>query len=336
MGADYFSNSEEPLPKELYDCERDDESSSQSSCRTKSFHANTYSDFVAIDVEHYYPQHLTLCSIGMVKYKNGKKVDSYSSLICPPFEYPGKKGKPCTRTHHLREKDFIGQRTFDLILPEIESFAGDLPLVAHNYGTERTCLRDAAAYYGLRTKLDIDNISDTKLIAQIVENDLSIQLSMQSPYELTNVCKRFGVKVLQHHKAIDDAEMCGNLMVTFHNFLKNGITPNVFLDDEIETLKQKVLSIEPAAISTDFVRNNLFYGQRIVISGLDDDCLKKELKDRLTFLGAKVTGDVSGKTQLLICGANPGPSKMDKAEQLGIPQMDEKTLYETLLSIYDV
>jgi DNA ligase (NAD+) len=49
---------------------------------------------------------------------------------------------------------------------------------------------------------------------------------------------------------------------------------------------------------------------------------RDELKERLQALGAKVAGSVSGKTDYVVAGENPG-SKIDKAKALGIPVLDE-------------
>ena len=43
--------------------------------------------FVSFDFENLFPQRVTACSVGMVKYKNGVIVDTYYTLIRPPFEY---------------------------------------------------------------------------------------------------------------------------------------------------------------------------------------------------------------------------------------------------------
>lgn len=34
-------------------------------------------DFVVIDFETMYPQHVSACAVGMVKYKDSEEVDSY-------------------------------------------------------------------------------------------------------------------------------------------------------------------------------------------------------------------------------------------------------------------
>ncbi len=52
---------------------------------------------------------------------------------------------------------------------------------------------------------------------------------------------------------------------------------------------------------------------------------RAEVKARLQGLGAKVTGSVSGKTDYVVAGDSPG-SKVDKAEALGVPVLDEAGL----------
>ncbi len=53
---------------------------------------------------------------------------------------------------------------------------------------------------------------------------------------------------------------------------------------------------------------------------------RDEVKARLMALGAKVTNSVSRRTDYLIVGAEPGGTKMRKAEQLGVPTLSEEEL----------
>ena len=177
------------------------------------------SSFVSIDFETLYSQRVSACSIGMVKYRDGKKVDQYYSLIRPPFDYPGKSGQVLTWVHGISEDDVRNEKTFTELLPEIEAFVEGLPLVAHNASVEKCCIRDVCAYYEIDTKLDYNNILDTLPLSREAEAKLGLQVEGQGTHSLDAVCRRFDVPVLNHHNALEDAEMCGNLMVKFREIL---------------------------------------------------------------------------------------------------------------------
>lgn len=70
-------------------------------------------------------------------------------------------------------------------------------------------------------------------------------------------------------------------------------------------------------------------GKTFVITGALSALSRSEAKERLVSKGAKVSGSVSGKTDYLIAGENPG-SKLDKAHNLDIPILDEAGLMALL------
>ncbi|MYF12161.1 MAG: NAD-dependent DNA ligase LigA [Gammaproteobacteria bacterium] len=74
-------------------------------------------------------------------------------------------------------------------------------------------------------------------------------------------------------------------------------------------------------------------GQTWVLTGSLEQMSRNEAKQKLTDLGAKVAGSVSGKTAQVVAGPGAG-SKLVKAEQLEVPVMDEARFME-LLSDYD-
>jgi DNA ligase (NAD+) len=66
-------------------------------------------------------------------------------------------------------------------------------------------------------------------------------------------------------------------------------------------------------------------GQTFVLTGTLPTLSRDQAKDMLEALGAKVAGSVSKKTHCVVAGAEAG-SKLDKAQELGIPVLDEAGL----------
>ncbi len=66
-------------------------------------------------------------------------------------------------------------------------------------------------------------------------------------------------------------------------------------------------------------------GQTFVLTGTLPTLSRDQAKDMLEALGAKVAGSVSKKTHCVVAGAEAG-SKLDKAQELGIPVLDETGL----------
>ncbi|QDX29083.1 NAD-dependent DNA ligase LigA [Dickeya poaceiphila] len=75
--------------------------------------------------------------------------------------------------------------------------------------------------------------------------------------------------------------------------------------------------------------NSPFAGKTVVLTGSLSVLSRDEAKDRLTALGAKVSGSVSKKTNLVIAGEAAG-SKLTKAQELGIEVIDEAEMMRLL------
>ncbi len=70
-------------------------------------------------------------------------------------------------------------------------------------------------------------------------------------------------------------------------------------------------------------------GKRVVLTGALEGYSRSELKKILQGLGARVTGSVSSRTDLLVAGANAG-SKLARARELGVEVLDEADLRERI------
>lgn len=308
--------------------------------------------FVSFDFENLFPQRVSACSVGMVKYIKGKKVEpSFYTLIRPPFEYEGKRGPALTFIHGFRENDFEGQPTFDEVLPKMEAFIEGLPLVAHNASVERACIQDACAYYNIETSIPYDNIIDTYLLTKAIDAKLGFTERIKGLYSLSVVCQRYGVQVLRHHHACDDAEMCGNLFLALPKYLSGELVfDDSVLRKSIEYCEKNFSSSNNiftsyaqrghTSLCGDVLKkdlscadpNNPFYDRKVVITGVFN-IDRQELAKILKGMGADIDTGVSCRTNYLLIGEEPGPSKLRKFDELIASGKDVRKIYQKDLDL---
>jgi len=157
-------------------------------------------NFVAIDFETAKYSQESACSIGMVKFVDGKEVDTFYSLICPPSLYI----RPdFTEIHGLTVDDVRDAPTFiNLWESEIKPFIGSFPLAAHNATFDMGVLTAVLEWY----KLDVPELQYFCTI-NLARNTW---YGLRS-YSLTNLARHFGI-VYNAHNALDDAMTCGKLV----------------------------------------------------------------------------------------------------------------------------
>jgi len=197
-------------------------------------------------------------------------------------------------------------------------------------------LEDAAAFYDLSTHLDQYILFDTQEFSEVVEIFEGLLISGTDSHALDTVCCRFGVEEKEHHNALDDALVCGNLMMLFINKLEQFTSPKLPIK-EIRYMKPKEKRTkekyrpEDKIQRTDLenVADNHFKNKIVCFTGFED-ADSQEYGHRLWELGAILRGGISGKTDILICGKNAGPNKTEDAQKFGTETIIESEFLQIL------
>jgi DNA ligase (NAD+) len=87
------------------------------------------------------------------------------------------------------------------------------------------------------------------------------------------------------------------------------------------------MSLSEEAISS---HTDKLAAKNIVISGVFTHHSRDEYKQLIEQHGGKNVGSISGKTSFILAGDNMGPSKLEKAQKLGIQIVDEETFLQMI------
>jgi DNA ligase (NAD+) len=71
-------------------------------------------------------------------------------------------------------------------------------------------------------------------------------------------------------------------------------------------------------------------GKAVVVTGSLAGFSREEAEAAVKLRGGKSPGSVSAKTYAVVVGAEPGASKLTKAEQLGVPILNEEMFLKLL------
>ena len=279
-------------------------------------------DFCAIDFETMTPKRTSACSIGMAKVRDGEIVETFHSLINP---VPDDSKRTNTFIHGITLEMVKDAPTFDKIWEKVKSMIEGFPLVAHNADFDKSIFSNLLNHY----KLDDPGL-----------------YTFQCTYKLTGLklelaCQNYDIDTDSHHNAEKDAIMCAKV------YLKvSEKDPDKFIDIEYfpEPTKKTKRSFERSTLDPldeSEVENKTtpFFNAKVVITGVFLNYPdRNELGQILKNLGADINTAISKKTNIVVVGADAGPSKLRKIDDLKAKGADiriirEKELKEILDSV---
>lgn len=91
----------------------------------------------------------------------------------------------------------------------------------------------------------------------------------------------------------------------------------------VERLRQEGIRMEVDPASVRHVGDKL-KGLTFVVSGVFQNFSRDSIKEAIESNGGKVSGAISSKTSFVLAGADMGPAKRTKAEELKVPVIDEE------------
>ena len=174
---------------------------------------NFSQDFVVFDIETtgFSPVENRIIEIGAVKVCGGKITDRFSAFVNPevpiPFEIEKLTG--------IKDSMVIDAEKIESVLPQFMDFSAGCMLVAHNAGFDMSFIMENCDRQGIPH--DFTYI-DTVGMARVM-------LPAQSKHTLDAVAKTLGVSLLNHHRAVDDAEATAEIFIKLIAMMeKDGIT----------------------------------------------------------------------------------------------------------------
>lgn len=136
--------------------------------------------------------------------------------------------------------------------------------------------------------------------------------------------------LLQHFHSIENLAQADPEEVASIESLGGVIAQSLQTYFATEGSKILLDELKEAGVNLDYkgqtvVADTALSGLTVVLTGKLERLTRSEAKSKLESLGAKVTGSVSKKTNLVVAGADAG-SKLQKAQELGIEVRDEAWL----------
>lgn len=235
-----------------------------------------------------------------------------------------------------------------LIMGRIEHFISRKAMNIQSLGPETVdeyfnqgLIHDAADLYTLTEEQLLNETASNRKSAQKILQ--SIQESRNVPFE--RVLYAIGIRFVgeiaartlaRHFSHIDALASATAESITEINGIGTVIAQSVirFFSEPknqafVQRLKEAGLQMQISEEQAN-AQSNLLQGQSVVISGVFKHHSRDEYKAIIEQHGGRNVGSISAKTSFILAGENMGPSKLEKANKLGIRIMNEDEFLEML------
>lgn len=292
-------------------------------------------EFVSIDIETANSKRNSMCSIGLVKFKDGLIVDALYTLINPEDSFDSFN----TSIHGITQEMVIEEPTFEEFAPIIVKFIDNLPFVAHFAAFDAYALKDAFLKYNLP-------IPPLKYFCSYQISKFSYTLPS---YRLNAMADYFNIDNLNHHNALSDAKTAGQIVnrilkdknKTLEELLNDlrytfGILNNKgFIRKDLphNSLKHYDLKIDTSLHD----KSHVFYEKNLCFTGSLQRFTRREIAQKVTDIGATFQTGVNKKTNYLVVGdlenlekstGKQKSSKIIKAEKLSAENQEIEIISE--------
>ena len=142
-----------------------------------------------------------IIEVALVRFKDGKAAESLDCLVKPlnvklrPF---------IEKLTGITQKELDGSEDFAALAGKIRGFIGDDPIVAHNASFDARFLRQSFAKVGIA--FDEHPVWDSLTLSRIAFQDVP-------NHRLDTLVQALGIERSRAHRALPDAEACGDLFV---------------------------------------------------------------------------------------------------------------------------
>ena len=272
-------------------------------------------DYIVFDLETtgLDPEYDSIIEIGAIKYKEGKEVGRYQTLVQPDDFYEaldddedyairdGKKvlyiGEFITKLTGITNKMLECAPTFDKVVDEVMSFFGDEFILGYNVNFDINFLYDAIKKYHNR---DFQNdYFDVMRLARKVHRNLN-------HHRLKDMVVLYGITNERSHRALEDAKATHDI---YKYLYKDAI--DQFGDEKCILLSfnkkshgksYDIQEIIKNADSSLYNEDNPIFGKNVCITGKLEKFARKDALQIIANIGGKPQDSVTKDTNYLVLG----------------------------------